>query len=131
VVSEKDDKTGAGTLVWAVRLLFAEAVGLAVLTAYLIVLDLTADAGSVPVAIALTVLAAIGVAFVYFVASALGKRRLGARGPAVLIQLMIIASGGFLLQTGPVWGGVVLIVLGAVVGLLIVLPPSTRALGVD
>jgi hypothetical protein len=131
VTSQKDDKTGPGTLAWAVRLLFAEAVGLAVLTAYLIVLDLTADAASVPVAIALTVLAAIGVVFVYFVASALGKRRLGARGPAILIQLMVIASGGFLVQTGPAWGGVVLIVLGALVGLLIVLPPSTRALGVD
>jgi hypothetical protein len=131
VTSQKDDKSAPGTLAWAVRLLFAEAVGLAALTAYLIFLDLTADAGSVPVAIALTVLAAIGVVFVYFVASALARRRPGARGPAILIQFMVIASGGFLVQTGPVWGGVVLIVLGALVGLLIVLPPSTRALGVD
>jgi hypothetical protein len=131
VTSEKDDKTGPGTLVWAVRLLFAEAVGLAALTVYLIVLDLTADAESVPVAIALTVLAAIGVVFIYFVAVALARRRPGARGPAILIQLMVIASGGFLVQTGPLWGGVVLMVLGVLVGLLIVLPASTRALGID
>jgi hypothetical protein len=131
VASEKDDRIPPATLVWAVRLLFAEAVGLAALTAYLIVLDLTADADSVPVAIALTVLAAIGVLFVYFVARALASRRSGARGPAIVIQLMVIASGGFLLQTGPLWGGLVLMVLGVLVGLLIVLPPSTRALGVD
>jgi hypothetical protein len=131
VTSEKDDRIAPATLVWAVRLLFAEAVGLAVLTAYLIVLDLTADADSVPVAIALTVLAAIGVFFIYFVARALARRRSGARGPAIVIQLMVIASGGFLLQTGPLWAGLVLMVLGVGVGLLTVLPASTRALGVD
>jgi hypothetical protein len=130
VPSRKSDNAPA-TLVWAVRLLFLQAAGLAVLTAYLIVLDLTGDAGSLPVAIALTVLAAIGVAFVWFVARALGRRAAGARGPAIVIQLMLIASGGFLLQTGPAWLGGLLMALGVLVGLLIVLPPSTRALGVD
>jgi hypothetical protein len=131
VTSEEDNKFRPATLVWAVRLLFVEAAGLAVLTAYLIVLDLTADAASVPVAVALTVLAALGAVFVYFVARALAGRRSGARGPAVVIQLMVIASGGFLLQTGPLWGGLALMALGVLVGLLIVLPASTRALGVD
>ena len=121
----------SATLRWAVRLLLGEAAGLAVLTAYLLVLDLTGQAGSVPLAIALTVMAAIGVAFVYLVARALGRRAAAARGPAIVVQLMIIASGGFLLQTGPAWAGLVLIALGALVGLLIVLPSSTRALGVD
>ena len=121
----------SATLLWAVRLLFAEAAGLAVLTAYLVVLDLTAHAESVTLAIALTVAAAIGVVFIYFVARALGRRAAGARGPAIVVQLMVIASGGFLLQTGPAWAGLVLMALGAAVGLLIVLPSSTRALGVD
>jgi hypothetical protein len=121
----------SATLLWAVRLLFAEAAGLAVLTAYLLVLDLTAHAGSVPIAIALTVLAALGAASVYVVARALARRSAGARGPAIVVQLMIIASGGFFLQTGPAWAGLLLMALGAVVGLLIVLPSSTRALGVD
>lgn len=113
------------------RLLFAEAAGLVALTAYLIVLDLTAEAGSVPVAIALTVLAAIGAVSVAFVGRSLGRRTAGARGPAMVVQLMVIASGGFLLQTGPLWSGLALMALGVVVGLLIVLPPSTRALGMD
>jgi hypothetical protein len=131
VTSEKPDSAAPGTLVWAVRLLFGQAAALVALTAYLIVLDLTADASSVPVAIALTVLAAIGAAFVWLVARALGRRSAGARGPAIVVQLMVIASGGFLLQTGPAWLGLVLMLYAVLVGVLIVLPPSTRALGVD
>jgi hypothetical protein len=131
VTSDKPDSVAPATLVWAVRLLYLQAAGLAALTGYLMFLDLTADAGSVPVAIALTVLAAIGVAFVWLVARALGRRSSGARGPAIVVQLMVIASGGFLLQTGPAWLGGVLMALGVLIGLLIVLPPSTRALGVD
>jgi len=124
-------RENSATLLWAVRLLFAEAAGLAVLTAFLMVLDLTGQAESVTLAIALTVAAAIGVVFIYLVARALGRRMAGARGPAIVVQLMIIASGGFLLQTGPAWAGLVLMALGTLVGLLIVLPSSTRALGVD
>jgi hypothetical protein len=55
----------------------------------------------------------------------------GARGPAIVVQLFVIASGGFLIQTGPLWAGLLLIALGLLVGLLVVLPASTRALGVD
>jgi hypothetical protein len=131
VTGETRDRSRPATLVWAVRLLYAETAGLAALTAYLIFLDLTADAGSVPVAIALTVLAALGAVFAFVVARALGRRSAGARGPAIVIQLMVIASGGFLLQVGPRWAGLVLLVLGALIGVLIVLPPSTRALGID
>jgi hypothetical protein len=131
VTSDKSSGPAPATLAWAVRLLYLESAGLAVLTGYLIVLDLTADAESVPVAIALTVLAAVGAVFAWFVARALGRRAAGARGPAVVIQLMVIASGGFLVQTGVAWLGGPLLVLGALTGLLIVLPASTRALGVD
>jgi hypothetical protein len=130
VTSEKPDTLPA-TLAWAVRLLHVQAAGLAVLTAYLIVLDLTGKPTSVPVAIGLTVFAAIGAAFVWFVARALGRRASGARGPALVVQLMVIASGGFLLNTGPRWAGGLLMAMGVLVGALIVVPSSTRALGVD
>jgi hypothetical protein len=130
VTSDKPDSVVPVTLVWAVRLLYLQAVALAALTAYLIYLDVTI-ADSVGVAVGLTVLAAAGVVFVVLVARALSRRRLGSRGPAIVIQLMVIATGGFLLQTGPPWLGGTLIVLGVVVGVLVVLPASTRALGVD
>ena len=123
------DVDSPASLVWAVSLLFAQAVGLAVLTAYLIVLDVTAEAGSLGVAISLTVLAAIGAAAVFLVARALAERSARARGPAIVVQLFVIATGGFLVQTGPGWAGVLLLVLGVGVAVLCLMPPKTRAHG--
>jgi len=114
-----------------VRLLYLECVGLAGLTAYLLVLDLTSGDVQVAIAAALTVLAALAAVSVFFVARALGRLRSGARGPAIVVQLFVIAAGGFLIQVHPLWLGVLMMALGVSTGLLIVLPPSTRALGVD
>jgi hypothetical protein len=83
------------------------------------------------VAVALIVLAALGAASVFLVARALGRRAVHARGPAIVVQLFVIAAGGFLVQVHPLWVGVILLVLGVLVGVLLVLPPTTRALGVD
>ena len=127
-----DGKSGnPGTLTWAVRLLLLQAAGLAVLTAYLIIRLLTADDVHVGVAVALIVLAALGATAIVVVARSLARRISGARGPAIVVQLFVIATGGFLIQTGPLWAGLLLILLGLLVGLLVVLPASTRALGVD
>jgi hypothetical protein len=119
------------TLVWAVRLLLAEAVALVVLAAYLVVLDVTADTVSVVVAIALTGFAVLAAVAVFFVARALARRSSHARGPAIVVQLFVIASGGFVLQTGTAWIGALLMAFGVGVGLLCVVPPTTRALGLD
>ena len=127
----ESDNASPPSLLWAVRLLLLESAGLAVLTAYLIVRLLTAENVLVAVAVSLIVLAAIGAAVIAIVARSLSRRTQGARGPAIVVQLFVIASGGFLLQTGPTWAGLVLMALGLLVGLLIVLPASTRALGVD
>ena len=131
VTGEESDSTAPASLLWAVRLLLLEAAGLAALTVYLVVRLLTADSVLIAVAASLIVMCALGAAAVFVVARSLGRRRPGARGPAVLVQLLVIASGGFLLQTGPAWAGVALMALGLLIGLLIVLPASTRALGVD
>ena len=119
------------TLVWAVRLLYLECAGLVALTIWLVVLTVTSKLDEVGVALALIVLAALGAASVYLVARALGRRGVHARGPAIVVQLFVIAAGGFLVQVHPLWFGVVLLVLGVLVGVLVVLPPTTRALGVD
>ncbi|MBM2621150.1 hypothetical protein JIG36_37180 [Actinoplanes sp. LDG1-06] len=116
---------------WAVRLLFLECAALAGLTFWLVVLDVTGDSAHLGVAVALTVFAALGVAAIFFVARGLARRTRGARGPAIVVQLFTIATGGFLVQVGPLWLGVVLILLGVLTALLIVLPSSTRALGID
>jgi hypothetical protein len=131
VTGEKSVVDKPATLLWAVRLLYLQCAGLAGLTVYLLILDVTSDDVQVGVAAGLTVLAALGAVSVFFVARALGRLRAGARGPAVVVQLFVIAAGGFLIQVHPLWLGWVLMVLGVSTGLLIVLPPSTRALGVD
>ena len=131
MTGEKAVVDNPASLVWAVRLLYLECAALAGLTVYLVVLDLTGETVHVSMAVALTVFAALGVAAIFFVARGLGRRTRGARGPAIVVQLFTIAAGGFLLQVGPVWLGVILMVLGVLVGLLIVLPASTRALGID
>ena len=111
----------------AVGLLYLEAAALVALTVALIV-----EVARTPtsVAIGLAVMAAIATVAVFFVARALGQLRRGSRGPAIVVQLFVIASGGFLVQTSPLWLGILLIVVGAIIGVLIVLPSSTRALGI-
>ncbi|GAA3350691.1 hypothetical protein GCM10020358_77620 [Amorphoplanes nipponensis] len=101
------------------------------LSAYLLVLDFTAEAGSIAVAASLTAFTVLGAIAVVFVARALARRSAHARGPAIVVQLFVIASGGFLLQTGTAWVGALLMVFGVGVGLLCVVPPTTRALGLD
>ncbi|MBB4737273.1 uncharacterized membrane protein YhaH (DUF805 family) [Actinoplanes octamycinicus] len=123
--------TAAASLDWGVRLLYLQSVGLAGLTAYLVVLDLTSAGADIGVAASLTVLAALAAVVVFLIARALGRRRVRARGPAVVVQLFTLATGGFLVQVGPLWLGVTLLVLAAVTAVLVLLPASSRALGVD
>jgi uncharacterized membrane protein YhaH (DUF805 family) len=131
VTGEKSVVDNPATLVWAVRLLYLECAGLVGLAVYLVVLDLISVDLQIGLAVALTVLPVLGAVAVFFVARALGRRRVHARGPAIVVQLFVIAAGGFLIQVDPVWLGVVLMALGVLAGVLIVLPQSTRALGVD
>ncbi|WP_433792012.1 hypothetical protein [Actinoplanes sp. CA-252034] len=123
--------TSVPTLDWGVRLLYLQSAGLAALTAYLVFLDLTRDQVVLAVAASLTVMAALAAGAVFLVARALGRRAVRARGPAVVVQLFLLATGGFLVQYGTLWAGVALLVLGAMTAALILVPPSSRALGVD
>ncbi|NMO50590.1 hypothetical protein HH310_05205 [Actinoplanes sp. TBRC 11911] len=126
MTGEKTDSPA--TLAWAVRLLYLETLGLVALTVVLIV-DAIRNRSSVGAGLA--VMALIAAAVVFFTARGLGRQQRGARGPGIVIQLFVIASGGFLIQVHPVWLGVLMIVLGAAVGALLVVPPTTKALGLS
>jgi hypothetical protein len=117
------------TLLWAVRLLLGEAGLLAVVTAYLIYQDVTATATSLGVAIALTVFAALGAVAVLALARALARRSAGSRGPAIVVQMLLLVTAYYMLQGGLLWLGVPVLVLGLTVGILLVTPATTRALG--
>ncbi|WP_229071367.1 hypothetical protein [Actinoplanes sp. DH11] len=131
MTGEKPLTDGPATLEWGVRLLYVQAAALAVLTAYLIVLDLTSSEIDVAVAASLTVMAALAAVAVFFVARGLGRRAVRARGPAVVVQLFLLATGGFLLQIDMLWLGLAMLLLALVTAVLILVPPSSRALGVD
>ncbi len=119
------------TLRWAVGLLYLEAGALAVVTAYLIYQDLTAAATSLTVAIALTVFAALGALAVGALARALARRSAGARGPAIVVQLMLLVISYYMVQAGLFWIGVPLILLGLAVGGSLLAPATTRWLGLS
>jgi peptidoglycan/LPS O-acetylase OafA/YrhL len=117
------------TLRWAVWLLSAQATATALVTGYLIVQDVTATPTDRTVAVGVTLFAALGALVLGAVARALSRRRAGARGPAVVLQLMLLVLGYYMVQGGLVWLGVLLLAVGLCTGVLIVSPASTRALG--
>ncbi|WP_280835913.1 hypothetical protein [Micromonospora sp. A200] len=117
------------TLRWAVRLLRAEAVALALLAAWLIWADLTATKTDLVSALFVTGFAFAGAAALWALGAALARRRAGARAPAMVLQLMLLPVGWFMISGGLGWLGVPLMVLGVGVCALLVSPPTTRALG--
>ncbi|MFI7434725.1 hypothetical protein [Micromonospora haikouensis] len=117
------------TLRWAVRLLRAEAVALGLVAAWLVWADLTATTTDLPSALLVTAFALGGAAALWALGGALGRRRAGARAPAIVLQLMLLPVGWYMIQGGLGWLGVPLMALGLGVSALLVSPPTTRALG--
>jgi hypothetical protein len=129
-VSETPVDPAPPTLRAAVWLLFAEAAGLVALTAYLGYSDLTDDANDIASALLLTVFAALGALALFFLGRTLARGRAGARGPAIVVQLMLLPVGYYMTQGGLGWLGIPLIALALLVCGLLLAPASSKALGV-
>lgn len=120
-----------GPLRWAVRLLRGEAVALGVLALFLVVRALLATTGSV-LSVGLLALFAAGVAAgLWGLSVALDRRRAAARGPAIVLQLLLLPIGYYMVQGGLAWLGVPLAGLGLLVSALLVSAPTNRALGLS
>ncbi|WFE94588.1 hypothetical protein [Micromonospora sp. WMMD987] len=119
------------TLRWAVRLLRAEAVALALLSGWLVWADLTATKTDLVSALFVTGFAVAGAVALWALGGALARRRAGARAPAMVLELMLLPVGWFMISGGLGWLGVPLMALGLGVCALLVSPPTTRALGFD
>ncbi len=117
-------------LLWAVRLLYAEAVAAGIVAGYLVYEDATAAASDQRAAILVTVYAVALAGVLGGLAYALWRCRPWARGPVVALQLMLLPVGYYLATGGKAWLGVPIALLGLLVGGLLVTPSSTRALGV-
>jgi hypothetical protein len=114
---------------WAVLLIAAEAAAVGGLALFLVYEDITATATSLTGALLVTAFAAGAALVLGALARALWHRRGGARGPAVVLQLMLLPVGYYMIRGGLAWLGAPLMALGIGVCALLVAPASTRALG--
>lgn len=119
------------TLRAAVLIIALEAVAIAGMTGFLVYEDIAATPTSVPGALFVTACAALTAVILVALARALRRRRGGARGLAVVLQLMLLPVGYYMAKGDLPWLGVPLMAVGLVVCGLLVTPSSTRALGLD
>jgi hypothetical protein len=119
------------TLRWAVGLLAGEAVVVAALTAFVIYKDLTATVVVWRDAMIVTGFATVCAILLGLLAWMLARRRGWARGPAVVLQLMLLPVGWYMVSGGLAWLGVPVFLLGLVCAALLVAPATRTALGVE
>ena len=113
----------------AVVLIAAEAAAVAVVAAILAYEDLTGTATSLATAVAVTAFAAACAVGLAALARALGRRRGGARGITIVLQLMLLAIAYYAVKGGQAWLGVPIGMVAVAVCGLLVLPSTTEALG--
>jgi hypothetical protein len=131
-VSRKDTQVSVpATLRWAVRLLIFEGAGLALVTLWLVYLDVTADAADRRAALGVTAYLALMTVLFLGIGFALHRRRRWARGPGIVVQMLQMPIGWTMLTQGhQPYIGAPLFLLG-LAGAVLLFAPSTRiALGV-
>ena len=114
------------TLRWAVGLIGLEAVAVVVLAAVLAYDALTGPSQSATSAIALIVFALLLGGVFGLLSAALSRQRRWARGPAFVLELLLLPIGYSIATSGPPAVGVALIVIG-LAGLATLIAPATRA----
>lgn len=118
------------TLRWAVWLLALQAILVAGVTAFFGYEDATATPDNARNAIALTVFFGVLALLLGLVAWLLHRRNRLARGPAVVLELMLLAIGYFMIKAALPWLGVPVMLLGLVSAGLLVTPSAREALGI-
>lgn len=118
------------TLRWAVGLLAAQALAVAGVAAFLGYEDLTARPTNPGSAAAVTGYVVLLAALLALLAWALWRRRAWARGPAVVLELLLMPIGYYMSVGGLPWLGVPVLLAGGVTAGLLVAPATRAALGV-
>jgi hypothetical protein len=125
------ESAGARSLDWAIRVLYAEAVATAVIALGTIWLAVAAANVSVSSAIATPAIAVLLAVVWGGLGLALRRGKALARGPAIVMQMLLIPIGYYMIVGGLAWLGVPVMVAG-LLGAGLLLAPSTRtALGLD
>ncbi len=112
-------------------LLWGKAVALAGLTGWLLYRDLAGDADRQDLATFVTVYSGAYAALLAFVGFAVWRRKSWSRGPAMLLELFLLALGYYMIRGGQPVLGVAVILLGLLGVAMVVAAPTRRALGLD
>ena len=119
------------TLTWAVRLILAEAAAVGVLTALSIWAAVTTSSVTVESAIATSGFIALCAVVLAALGIALGRKKALARGPSIVLQMLLIPLGYYMIAGGLPWLGVPVIVIGLLGSGLLLAPATRTALGLD
>ena len=131
LVTDTPTRTNAPTLRWAVRVLAVEAVALTGLAIYVAWATLARSTTSKQGAGALLALIVIGVLIVAGLSRALSNLKTWARGPAIVLELLLLPIGYTMISGGLAYVGIPVMLVG-IVGAGLLLAPATRtALGLD
>jgi hypothetical protein len=109
-----------------VRLLIAQSAVLAAVTLWLVYEVATAPASSARGAVLVTLYAALMAALFGLLGWSLHRLRGWARGPAIVMEMLLIPVGYYMVAGGVAWLGLPVIAFG-LVGAGMLLAPSTRA----
>jgi hypothetical protein len=127
--AQRPPETSGRTLRWAALLLTGEAVLLVALVVYLVIQDIVGAPSTVGQAVAVTLYPAIFAAVLGLLAWSLARRRAWARGPAIVLQMLLIPLGYAMTTGNAALLGVPVMIVG-VTGAALLLAPATReALG--
>jgi hypothetical protein len=114
----------------AVTVLAVQAVALGGLALFLVYSDITGAASQLSIALGVTVFTALYAALLGLVARALASRKGGARGPAIALQLLLMAPAYFMITGGLPIPGWILLIAAATVVITLMVPVTAKALGI-
>ena len=129
-VTDSPTRTNAPTLRWAVRSA-AEAVALTGLAIYVAWATLARSTTSKQGAGALLALIVIGVLIVGGLSRALSNLKTWARGPAIVLELLLLPIGYTMISGGLAYVGIPVMVCGLFGAGLLLAPATRAALGLD
>lgn len=126
-----EPKTGdRASLRAAIWLLFVEAVGVLVTTGFLGYAAATQPTVSAPSAI-VSVVFPLGLAVVLaLLAWQLRRRHAWARGPSIVLELLMVPVGYYMIAGGAAWIGIPVMIVGLAGAGLLLAPSSREALGI-
>lgn len=131
LVTDTPTRTNAPTLRWAVRVLAVEAVALTALAIYVAWATLARSTTSKQGAGALLALIIIGVLIVVGLSRALSNLKTWARGPAIVLELLLLPIGYTMISGGLAYVGIPVMLIGLVGACLLLAPATRTALGLD